>query len=477
MTSPKDGISNAFLKEKILGTSIEIAARRVTLFALNMENANVITPYGIYGDIKNGELPKVANAIKHLSDIIKKKEKRACKSGAVDDLLDLQIAGVEQELDICMQEMVPLDFLYSLEKRCSSAVFFENLVTETKKRVYKMQKTLHRLKCIHTKTLESRLEELKKDYGINAEEIGSIENQIKIARDCELRDRTRDMKVFECLNAEKVTPVLLDLAKRGTGDDRLDNIRQDNRMDFETSTERGNYIREYFMNLYRRDTWVGGTIEEFLGPDIATHPTVLGSKLTQAEQAQLDVPLSVEELDKALKEANQKSAPGIDGFSYRFISEHWHVYRIPLFNTATEGLENGGLPTSFMTAKIKLIPKKGNTSQIKNWRPISLLSNFYKIISRLINGRLQKVTDRVLSRAQKGFTKTRQIQEVIINCTESMDYCKKNNIKGVLVSLDQSKAFDRVDHGFMEKVFKFFGFGDRIQRWLKSIGTNRMACI
>jgi hypothetical protein len=58
-----------------------------------------------------------------------------------------------------------------------------------------------------------------------------------------------------------------------------------------------------------------------------------------------------------------------------------------------------------------------------------------------------------------------------------MDYCKKNNIKGVLVSIDQSKAFDGVDHGFMEKVYQFFGFGDRIQRWLKSIGTNRMACV
>ncbi len=46
-----------------------------------------------------------------------------------------------------------------------------------------------------------------------------------------------------------------------------------------------------------------------------------------------------------------------------------------------------------------------------------------------------------------------------------------------MVSIDQSKAFDSVDHGFMEKVYQFFGFGERIQRWLKSIGTNRMACI
>ncbi len=477
MLPSKDGISNAFLKDKQLGTSVEIAARRVALFSLNMDTANFNTPLGTYNDIRDGELRKIAIAINHLNDIIKKKEKRANMICAIDDLLDMQIAGAERELDLCLQDMLPLNFLYSLEKRCSNAVFFENLVLETKKRGSKMQKTLNRLKRLGTKTLELRLENLKKDYAVNAEEICNIENQLKLARECELRERTSDMKVFEYLNAEKVTPVLLDLAKRGTGDDRLDSIRQENGLDFETDKERGNYIREYFMKLYRRDTWVGGTIEEFLGPDIATHPTVLGSKLTQTEQERLDTPLAIEELDKALKEANQKSAPGIDGFSYRFITEHWHVYPIPLFDTAVDGLENGGLPTSFMTAKIKLIPKKGNISQIRNWRPISLLSNFYKIISCLINSRLQQITDRVLSRAQKGFTKSRQIQEVIINCTESMVYCRRNNIKGVLVSIDQSKAFDSVDHGFMEKVYQFFGFGERIQRWLKSIGTNRKACI
>ncbi len=44
-------------------------------------------------------------------------------------------------------------------------------------------------------------------------------------------------------------------------------------------------------------------------------------------------------------------------------------------------------------------------------------------------------------------------------------------------SIDQSKAFDSVDHIFMEKVYEFFGFGARIKRWLKSIGTGRLACI
>ena len=98
-------------------------------------------------------------------------------------------------------------------------------------------------------------------------------------------------------------------------------------------------------------------------------------------------------------------------------------------------------------------------------------------MSRAINNRLKEVSNRILSRAQKSFNNKRVIQETIINTLETVDYCKKNNIKGVLVSIDQLKAFDSVSHSFMEKVYTFFGFGGRIKNWLKSIGTSRTARI
>jgi hypothetical protein len=101
-----------------------------------------------------------------------------------------------------------------------------------------------------------------------------------------------------------------------------------------------------------------------------------------------------------------------------FIKTFWPLLRIPLFGVATFGLEKNNLPASFMTADIKLIPKKCDLTQIKNWRPISLLSNFYKIISRAINARLKVVAPRILSRAQKGFVPGRYMHETLINTFE-----------------------------------------------------------
>ncbi len=213
----------------------------------------------------------------------------------------------------------------------------------------------------------------------------------------ELRERTRDVKTLECLSSESVSPHLLELAKKGDGNDKLSIVLNDNGEEFPGEAERGEFIRNYYSMLYKRDHWVEGSIEDFLGDHICSHPTVVASKLSVAEMDSLDSPLVLDELDQALKKANIRSAPGIDGFSYRFIQAFWGTYRLPLFHAARDGLENGTLPGSFMVAKIKLIPKKGDCTKIKNWRPISLLSNFYKIISRLINTRLQRVVDRLLT--------------------------------------------------------------------------------
>jgi hypothetical protein len=128
-----------------------------------------------------------------------------------------------------------------------------------------------------------------------------------------------------------------------------------------------------------------------LGPEICNSDLVRNSKLTEPEKNTLDSELNIEELDEALKQSNFKSAPGRDGFSNNFIRHFWKIFRTPLYAVAKSGLNNDNLPDAFLSADLKLIPKKDDVSDIKNWRPISLLSNFYKVISRAINNRLKKI--------------------------------------------------------------------------------------
>ena len=125
--------------------------------------------------------------------------------------------------------------------------------------------------------------------------------------------------------------------------------------------------------------------------------------LTENERQILDAPLNILELDKSMNDANFNSAPGMNGISNKFIKNNWELFRLPLFRCALHIFETGIMPDSFKTAKIKLIPKKGDCSKIKNWRPISLLDNFYKILSRLITTRIRKFIDKLTPIGQKAY--------------------------------------------------------------------------
>jgi hypothetical protein len=101
----------------------------------------------------------------------------------------------------------------------------------------------------------------------------------------------------------------------------------------------------------------------------------------------------------------------------------------------------------------------------------------YKIISRAINARLNTVVNRICSRAQKGFNSQRYTQEVLINVMETIQHCNLNDVSGALIAVDMAKAFDTLSHGFLREVFKFFGLGPNIIKWLTLMGENRLACI
>jgi hypothetical protein len=85
--------------------------------------------------------------------------------------------------------------------------------------------------------------------------------------------------------------------------------------------------------------------------------------------------------------------------------------------------------------------------------------------------------DKLTPTAQKGYSTTRQCQEVLISVLDIISNCKHLNRRGAVLSLDIRKAFDTVSHQYMKKVFEFFNFGPYIIKWLTILCTNRQACI
>jgi hypothetical protein len=99
------------------------------------------------------------------------------------------------------------------------------------------------------------------------------------------------------------------------------------------------------------------------------------------------------------------------------------------------------------------------------------------VISKAINKRLQKVSNRILSRAQKGFTEDKYIQECLINIIETISRCNDFEIPAFILAIDQSKAFDSVRHDFMRKSLEFFEVPESFIRMLEIFTTNRTAAV
>ncbi len=298
--------------------------------------------------------------------------------------------------------------------------------------------------------------------------------------DFKLRSKLEATANFEILNAENITPHFLNLARGEKSEARLSDILDDYGRPFLNDAALKDYVRDYYQKLYRKpacdETFNPNCIRDFLGPEILNSGLVRDSIISEATATRLESPLSMEELDKSAAQGN-KSASGMDGLSNCFIKKFWHILRKPLHQYTVHCVRTGNLSKSFKTASIKLIPKKGDCTQLKNWRPISLLSCLYKVISRALNNRLKTVSSTIFSRSQKGFTKDRYIQEVLINVIEMIAHCKEYNIPGAILSIDQSKAFDSVSHLYMHTVYKFFGFGPQFIRLLETLGNNQTACI
>ncbi len=63
---------------------------------------------------------------------------------------------------------------------------------------------------------------------------------------------------------------------------------------------------------------------------------------------------------------------------------------------------------------------------------------------------------------------------MLINVIEMIAHCRYNNIPGVIVSIDQAKAFDTVSHKFMHEVYKFFGIGPYFIQALETLGVRHV---
>ena len=113
---------------------------------------------------------------------------------------------------------------------------------------------------------------------------------------------------------------------------------------------------------------------------------------------------------------------------------------------------------------ITLVPKTNNPSRMIEFRPISLSNVIYKLISKVLANRLKLILLQIISENQSAFISGKLITDNVLISFELMHYLDhKRDSKDcyIAIKLDMSKAYDRVEWGFMEQVMKKLDFHEK----------------
>ena len=100
----------------------------------------------------------------------------------------------------------------------------------------------------------------------------------------------------------------------------------------------------------------------------------LEKKLSKTSKDTLEEDLNMSEVTKALSNMKNNKSPGQDGICVEFYKIYWNDLKEDFYDIITKGFQSKQLAHSHYRAVIKLLYKKGDRSDIRNWRPISLLN-------------------------------------------------------------------------------------------------------
>ena len=196
-------------------------------------------------------------------------------------------------------------------------------------------------------------------------------------------------------------------------------------------------------------------------------------KLNQQDKEYLDHPIQLGEIREALKTSPKHRAPGLDGLPHEFYQATAEIIGPTLVTVFNEQLTRGDLIESGKTGVTRLIPKVEGIPTIQQLRPITLLNCDYKLMSKVLATRLNKILPNLLTSSQLCSRKNRTILSGVSDIISGLEYMKENRTrKGYILSLDAYKAFDKANVKLIYRIMEKMEFSPTFISWIKAMHTD-----
>ena len=258
------------------------------------------------------------------------------------------------------------------------------------------------------------------------------------------------------------------------------------------SLEKSNYNRKTMSSLQRPDNSITNNQREILTAQADFYAKLYTSdpsvkfrlvndtdiKISLEMRNKLDEAISLHELSLAVKSMKKDKVPGCDGLSIDLYEVIWEDIKDVFYNMTQYAMTHESMPPSSMKGVISLLPKKGkNPLLIQNWRPLTLLNNDFKIISKVLADRIRNVLPTIILDDQTGFMKNRQISATIRKTMDIIHNLELREKGGNVISLDYVKCFDKIEINSILGALRYFGFGENYIKMVEILQRKFSTCV
>lgn len=290
---------------------------------------------------------------------------------------------------------------------------------------------------------------LKKEYDLHLRELKKQNNISKITE-----SKNKSKAIWNVINSERKL-------KEETNQITKLNI---NGQETKNPLEIANHLNKFFINV----------AEETISKNGQKKKTAQSGAKHNIPSLIL-TPTSSQEMSKVIRSFQPKTSAGYDEISSKLLKLCEDELRGPLVDITNKSFCSGIFPKKLKIAKVYPKYKKGSTSEASNYRPISLIPTFSKVIEKLVLTRLFEHlnSNELLTHQQHGFLAGRSTITALIDLVEFLLDQQEEGNTSTAILLDYSKAFDCLDHNLLLEKLTTLGVEGTSRTWFASYLKDR----
>ena len=244
---------------------------------------------------------------------------------------------------------------------------------------------------------------------------------------------------------------------------------------FHTEIQNPDVIAEFFNSFFAS---VGERTSSSIENADTANPFDYMAQIHTKDSLFLTPTTPIEVINTAMS-IKSKASTGIDGISNKLVKHIITFIAEPLAHIFNQSFLTGSFPDLYKIAKVIPLFKSGDKNNPTNYRPISLLPAFAKILEKLMHKRLISFLTKndIIIPSQYGFLKGHSTEQAMLEIshriTEAIE--QKQFILGIF--LDLSKAFDTIDHNILLSKLHYYGIRGIALKWFHSYLSYRQQLV